>query len=68
MDQELEKCQTDCGVLGGSNCKFEMLDHPLDFKGEVKKVNNKTVKQNCHLFADDGSGFDTNFILYNIPQ
>ena len=45
-----------------------MLDHTLQFKGEAKKVNNKSVKYNLHLLAHKGSGFDSYFILNNLPQ
>ena len=45
-----------------------MLDHALQFKGEAKKVNNKTFKCNLYLIAQKSSCFD-NFIVLNIlPQ
>ena len=45
-----------------------MLDYVLEFKGEAKKNNNKFVKENSHLIAQNGSGFDTTFALNKLPQ
>ena len=40
-EQEYQKCVNDCIVFKGTDCINEMLDHPLLFKGEAKKVKNK---------------------------
>ena len=45
-----------------------MLDHVLQFEGEVKKLKNKIVKYNIYILAHDGSGFDSYVILNNLPQ
>ena len=41
--RELEKCRNDCIVFKGTDCNNNLLDHLLEFNGEVKKVNNKIV-------------------------
>ena len=46
LQRELEKCRNDCGVFKRTNCMNKMLDHVLGFKGELKKYNDKNVKQN----------------------
>ena len=45
-----------------------MLDHVLSFKGEPKKVKNKSVDYNLCLIAQNGSGFDSYVLINNLPQ
>ena len=45
-----------------------MLDHVLAFKGETKKVRNKSVEKNLSLIAHNGSGFDSYVVINNLPQ
>ena len=45
-----------------------MLNHVLSFKGEPKKVKNKTVEYNLYLIAHNGSRFDSYVVLNNLPQ
>ena len=44
-----------------------MFDHVLQFKGETKRVNNKTINQNIYMLAHNGSLFDTYDVLNNLP-
>ena len=67
-EQEYQKCLIDCVVFKGTDCINQMLDHVLAFKGEPKKVKNKTVEYNLHLIAHNGSGFESYVVLNNLPQ
>ena len=50
-DREYE-CGKDCNVFKGTDSINETLDYVLQFKGEAKRVNNKTVKNNLYILAD----------------
>ena len=67
-EQEYQKCLNDCVVFKGTDCINEMLDHVLSFKGEPKKVKNKSVEYDLYLIAHNGSGFDSYVVLNNLPQ
>ena len=45
-----------------------MLDHVLEFKGEVKRVNIEIVNYNLTLIAHNGSGFDSYVVLKSLSQ
>ena len=45
-----------------------MLDYFLEFKGEAKTINDAIVKCNFYLIAHNGSGLDSYFVLYDLPQ
>ena len=67
-EQEYQKCLNDCVVFKGTDCINEMLDHVLSFKGEPKNIKNKIVEYNLYLIAHNGSGFDCNVVLNNLPK
>ena len=46
----------------------EILDYILQFKGEAKRIKNKTVKYSLHLRALKRIGFDSYVVLNNLPQ
>ena len=43
-EKEYQKCLNDCIVFKGLDNNNKMLEYVLQFKGEVKKFNNKIVK------------------------
>ena len=43
-EKEYEKCKKDCIVFKATDSINEMLDYVIQFKGQPKRVNNKTVK------------------------
>ena len=45
-----------------------MSDFVLKFKGEPKKIKNKTVIYNLYLLAHKGSGFDSYVVINNLTQ
>ena len=65
---EYEKIKNNCIVFKGTDCPNILLDHILEFKGEAKRVINKTVKYNLYLLADKRSSFDNYVVLNNLPQ
>ena len=65
---KLEKRRKDCDVFKETNYINEMLDFVLDFKGETKKIKNKTTKCNLYLMAHNGSGFDSYVKSSNLSQ
>ena len=65
--EELKKSINDTISFSGDNCIGNALDFLLKFKGEERKVNDKTVEYNLQMHAHNGSGFDTYVILNNLP-
>ena len=51
----------------GDNCIGDAIDFLIKFKGEERKVNNKTVEYNLQLQGHNASGFDTWIVLKNFP-
>ena len=45
-----------------------MLHHVLQFKRKAKRHNNKNVKHNLHILAQNGSGFDSYVVVKNLAQ
>ena len=45
-----------------------MLYYVLSFKREPKKVNKRIFEYKLYLMAHNGSGFDSYFVLNNLPQ
>ena len=58
--------QKDCIVSKGTDKINEMLDHVLQFKGEAKKVINKTFNYNLYVLAH-ASCFASFVVLNNSP-
>ena len=58
----------DCILFEETDSINEVLDHVLQFKGEVKKVNNKSSDYNLYILVHNDSGFDSYLVLNNIPQ
>ena len=56
-------------MFDGDNCVEKALDFCLKLKGEERRTspNNKIVEHNLQLHVHNGSGFDTWFILNNLP-
>ena len=67
-EKEYQKCLNDCIVFKGLDNIIKMLDDVLQFKGEPKRLNTKSVKYNLYLIAHKGSGFDSYVVLNNLPQ
>ena len=70
-DTSRKKCQkglNDGIVFNRVDSIIEILDHVLQFKGEIKKVINKIVKYSLYILAHKGSGFDCYEVLNNLPQ
>ena len=53
--------------MTGDICISNALVFLLKFKGEKRKVKNKTVEYALQLYAYNGSGFDIWIILQNLP-
>ena len=66
--KEYQKCLNDCIVFKGLDNFNKMLDYVLQYKGELKRINNKIVKYNLYLIAHKGNGFDSYVVLNNLPQ
>ena len=58
-EEKYQKRLNDCIIFKGPDSINEMLDYVLQFKGEAKRVNNKSVIYNLYLLAHKGSGFDS---------
>ena len=58
-EKDYQKSSNDFVVFKGSDCKNNILDHILSFKGERKKSIKKIVEINLYLIAHNGSGFDS---------
>ena len=67
-EQEYQKCLYDCIVFKGLDNINKMLDYVLQFKGKLKRINNKIAKYNVYLIAHKGSGFDSYVVLNNLSQ
>ena len=65
---QYQKCLEDCIVVKGVNCINEFLDHALSFKGEVKRVDIKTINYNLLMIAHNGNGYNTYVFLNILPQ
>ena len=65
--EELQKSIKDTIAFAGDNCIGNALDFCLKFKGDERKVKNKSVEYNVQLHAHNGSGFDTWIVLNNLP-
>ena len=66
IHRELEKCRKDCFVFKGTDNINEVLDHVVQFKGEPRRVNNKTFEYNLYILfilAHKRSGFDSYVVL-----
>ena len=67
-EKEYQKCLNDFIVFKGVDNINEKLDYVLKFKGEAKRINNKTDKYNLYLIAHKRSGFDSYVVLNNLNQ
>ena len=65
--EEFKKSINDTSSFEGDDCVGKPLDFLLEFKGEERRVDNKTVEYNLQLDAHNGSGFGTWIILDNLP-
>ena len=65
--EELQKSIKDTTAFIGDDCINNALDYLLKFKGDERKLNNKSVEYSLQLHAHNGSGFDTWIILNNLP-
>ena len=60
--------QRDCIVFKKTDSINELLDHVLQFSGEVKRVNCKIVKYKQYILAHNVSAFDSYVGLNNLLQ
>ena len=65
--RENEKCNKDSIVFKGTDSINEMSDYVLQFKGEAKRINKKSL-YNLYILANNGSGFDTYVVLNDLAQ
>ena len=65
--RDLTPNEIDTLVFPGEKCFSNALNFSKKYKGDERKVNNKTGEYNLQLHAHNGSGFDTWIFLNNLP-